>query len=38
MDLVMLYWGGWREWLGPVCEFAFLALSVGVGWLLRGGE
>jgi hypothetical protein len=38
MDLVMLHWGGIKEWLAPAAEFSMIALFIVIGFVLKGVE
>jgi len=34
----MLWWGGWREWIAPLSEFAFIGFVVLTAHVLRNVE
>jgi hypothetical protein len=38
MDLVMVHWGGTKEWVAPFFELATIAIFVIIGYALRGVE
>jgi len=38
MDLAMLIFGGWREWVAPALELLFIPGALLISILMRGVE